>query len=115
MLLERLKKLSVSGPTLERPYPSKRFYINTYWSKDGTVSVILQVYVSEEEIKSEAQKKAGIKWEFDNSLEVMGLRPISFISRSTVLPLGKSRHVFVGESTSVRWVIGKFNKYLWGS
>ena len=59
-------------------------------------AVLLQVDVSSEARKSEAQEKYGGKFEFDNSLEVMGLRPISFISRSTVFPLEKSRHIFAG-------------------
>ena len=45
----------------------------------------------------------------------MRLRPISFILRSTVTPLENSRHRFVGETTELRWSIGKFRKYLWGS
>ena len=30
-------------------------------------------------------------------------------------PLEKSRHSFVGEADTVRWAIGKFRNYLWGS
>ena len=26
-----------------------------------------------------------------------------------------SRHIFIGEADAVRWDIGKFRKYLWGS
>ena len=77
----------LSGPTLSIPYPSRNFYIKTYWSKDGIVAVLLQSDVSDEARKKEAQEKAGGNCEFDKSLEVMRLRPISFISRSTVLPL----------------------------
>ena len=51
------------------------------------VSVLLQADVLEEAIKSEAQEKASVKCEFDKYLEGMRLRPISFISISTVLPL----------------------------
>ena len=40
---------------------------------------------------------------------------IFFISRSTASPLGKSRHIFVGEASTVRWSIGKFRKYFSGS
>ena len=59
-------------------------------------------------IKSEAQEKAGGNRKFDKFLEVMCLRPISFILRSTVSPLEKSIHIFVVESSAVRWPIGKF-------
>ena len=45
----------------------------------------------------------------------MYLRPISFISRSTVCPLENSKNIFVGESATVRWAIGRFINYLWGS
>ena len=45
----------------------------------------------------------------------MRIPPISFISRSTVSPLEKSRHSFLGESYAVRRAIGKFRKKLWGS
>ena len=45
----------------------------------------------------------------------MRLQPIYFISISTVSPLENSRHNFVGESAAVRWYIGNFIKYLWGS
>ena len=78
-------------------------------------AVLLQEYVSEEARKSYSQEKDGGKCEFDKSLEGMRLRPIYFISRSTVLPLENSRHRFLGESAIVRWAIGKFRKYLWGS
>ena len=78
-------------------------------------AVLLQADVSEEARKSEAQEKDGVKCEFDKYLEGMRLRPIYFILRSTVLPLEKSRHNFVGEAYSVRWYIGNFRNYLWGS
>ena len=46
----------------------------------------------------------------------MYLRPISFISISTVSLLENLRHIFVGELATVSWSIGKisFRKYLWG-
>ena len=47
-LLEWLKKDILSGPTLERLYPSRRFYINIEWSNDGIGAVILQAHVSAE-------------------------------------------------------------------
>ena len=78
-------------------------------------AVLLQADVSEESRKSEAQEKAGRKCEFENYLEGIHLQPISFISISTVSTLKKSRHSFVGEESTVRWDIGKFRKYLWGS
>ena len=113
--LEKLNKDILSGPTLVRPYPSRMFYIKTYWSKDVMVAVLLKADVSEEARNPEEQEKSGGKCEFENSLEGMRLRPIYFISRSTVLPLEKSRHSFVGEVAAVRWAIGKFRKYLWQS
>ena len=42
MLLERLNKQIVSGSTLSRPYPYRRFCIKTDWSKEGMGAVILQ-------------------------------------------------------------------------
>ena len=84
-------------------------------------AVLLQAYVLEEarksEVsrKSEVQEKNGGKCEFYNSLELMRLRLIPFISGSTVLLLENSRHGFVVEAYTVRWSIGKFIKYLWGS
>ena len=66
------------------------------------VTVIQQADVLEEVINSEAQEKYGGNCEFDNSLEGMRLRPISFISRSTLFPLENSRHVFLEEAATVR-------------
>ena len=83
--MERLKKDILSGPTLARSDTSRRFYIKTDWTKDVMGAVLLQSDVSEEAIKPEAQEKAGRKCEFDKYLE--DLRPIYFISRSTVSPL----------------------------
>ena len=45
-ILERLKKDILSGPTLARPYPSRRFYINIDWSNDVMGAVLLQSDVS---------------------------------------------------------------------
>ena len=44
-LLERFKKDTLSGPTLEKPDLSRSFYINTYWVKDGMGAVLLQADV----------------------------------------------------------------------
>ena len=54
-MLERLKKEILSGLALSKPDPSKRFYINKYWSKDGILELLLQVDVPEDSINSEAQ------------------------------------------------------------
>ena len=67
-----------------------------------------------EAIKSGAQEKYGGKCEFDNSLEGMSLRPISFIPISKVTPLENSIHGYVVEATVLRQSMGKFRKYLWG-
>ena len=91
------------------------FYIKTGWSKYGIGVMILQADVSEEAINLEAQEKYGRKCEFDKSLELMRLRPISFILRSTVSPLENSKHIFLVEAAAVRWDIGNFRKYFWGS
>ena len=115
MLFDLLKEKILLGPTLSIPDPCRSFYIKIKWSKDVTEEVIIQADVSEEAINSESQNNYGWKCEFNISLEGMRLRPISFISRSTVLPLEKSRHSFVGEAAAVRWAIGKSRKYLWGS
>ena len=75
--------------------------------------MILQADESAEARKSEVQEKDGGKCEFDKSLEGMRLRPIYFISISTVPPLERSIHSFVGESAAVMWAIGKFRNDLW--
>ena len=77
--------------------------------------MLLQEDVSEESRESELQEKDGGKCEFYKPLEVMRLRRISFVSRSTVSPLENSIHRFVGEASTVSWSKGKFRKYLWGS
>ena len=77
--------------------------------------MLLQAYVSEESGNSEAQEKDGVKCEFDNYLEGMRLRTISFITISTLSPLEKSRHRFIGEAEAVSRAIVKLRKYLWGS
>ena len=59
MLLERLNKDILLGPTLAKPDPSRRFYINTDWYKYGMGAVLLQTDVSEEARKSKAQEKDG--------------------------------------------------------
>ena len=77
-------------------------------------AVLLQEDVSAEERKLEAQEKDGGKCEFDKSLEGMRLKK-SFVPRSIVSPLENSRCSFVLEADIVRWAIGKFRNYLWGS
>ena len=77
--------------------------------------MILQEDVPEEAKKQEAQEKQCGKCEFGKSLEGMRLQPIYLISRSTVSPLEKSKHIFLGEASAVSWAIGKFRKYLLGS
>ena len=76
-------------------------------------AVLLQIYGSVETRNEEAQEKSGKNCEFENFLEVMRLRPIYFISRSTVSPLENSSYIFVGESSTVNWAIEKFRTYLW--
>jgi hypothetical protein len=41
-LFKELIKEVVHGPTLQRPDPSRRFYVKTDWSKDGIGAVLLQ-------------------------------------------------------------------------
>ena len=77
--------------------------------------MLFQSYVSDEVKKQRHKKRRFGKCEFDKYLEGMRLRPIYFISRSTVFPLENSRHIFLGEAYVVRWAIGKFRNYLWGS
>ena len=77
--------------------------------------VLLQEDDSEYARESEAQYKDSGNCEFDKSLDGMRLRPISFISISTVSPQEKSRHIFSGETAALRWAIGKFMNYLWGA
>ena len=65
MLLERLKRDILSGPTLARPDPSRKLYIKTDWSKGAMGMVLLQADVSEEARKLEAQEKYSGNFEFD--------------------------------------------------
>ena len=51
-LLEQINKDIISVPTLTIPYTYRRFYIKTYWSKDGMGVVLLQIDDSVEAIKS---------------------------------------------------------------
>ena len=71
--MELLKENIESGPILEIPDPSQRFYIKDVWYKDGVGEVILQLEYLVEAIKAEAQEKDGDKQEFDKSLEIMCL------------------------------------------
>ena len=111
-LMERLNEDIMEGPMLAIRDPYRIFYINTDWSKDGMGVVLIKSDDSVEAINSEAQEKVGENCEFDKSLEVIHLRPISFVSVSTVSPLEKSRYIFLGESSAVMCAIGKFRKYL---
>ena len=77
--------------------------------------MLLQSDDSAAERNSEAKEKEIGNCEFDKSLEGMGLQPISFILRSSLSPLEKSSHIFVVEASTVRWFMGNFRKYLWGS
>ena len=65
-------------------------------------AVLIQADDSEKSSNSDAQEKDGGKCEFDKFLEGMCLRPIYFISISTVLPLENSRYRFLGEASTVR-------------
>ena len=60
--------------------------------------LFLQSDDSAESIKSDAQEKDGGKCEFDKYLEGLRLWPTSFIYRSMVAPLEKSRHSFAREA-----------------
>ena len=68
-----VKEIYLSGTTLPRPYPSRRFYIKIDWSKDKILAVLLKSDDSEEARKSEAQENYGRKCEFDKSLEEIRL------------------------------------------
>ena len=113
MLLEILKEDIVVGPTLAIPDSSRRFCINTDWSKYGIRAVLMQSDDSVEAINEKAPETFGVKFEFDKYLEVMFLQPVSFISKSTVSTLKNSRHSFLEDSTAVRWYIINFRQYLW--
>ena len=84
------------GPTLAIPDSSRRFCINTDWSKYGIRAVLMQSDDSVEAINEKAPETFGVKFEFDKYLEVMFLQPVSFISISTVSQLEKSKHIFLG-------------------
>ena len=57
MLFDILKEKILLGPTLSIPDPSQRFYINTDWSKYGTLAVLIQAEDLVGERKVEAQYK----------------------------------------------------------
>ena len=95
-MLYQLKTNIVSVNTIERLYPFQWFYINTEWQNSVMVVVLLQEDESVEAINSDEQEKDGGKCKFDNSLEGIRLRPISFISRLNVSPLEKSRILWEG-------------------
>ena len=76
--------------------------------------VLLKSDGSLEATKVEAQEKVGENGEFDKYPERIRLQPISFISRSKVSPLEKSRYSFLREAATVRWDTGEFRQYLWG-
>ena len=78
-------------------------------------AVLPQEDVSAEATNVEAQENNGRKCEFEQFLEGIRIRPISFMSTSIVFSLEKSIHNFLVESTTVRLVIGKCRKYFWGS
>ena len=59
----------MEGPNLEILDTYQIFHINTFRSNDGMVEVILQAYYLVGAKKSEAQEQAGLKSEFDKSLE----------------------------------------------
>ena len=100
---------------MEITYPYWIFYINTDWGKDLMGTEILQKYGSLEARNTEAQEKASGKCEFNKSLEGMRLWPIFLILISTVSPLENSRQNVLGEAAAVRWAMGKFRNYLWGT
>ena len=68
-----VKEIYLSGTTLPRPYPSRRFYIKIDWSKDKILAVLLKSDESEESRKSETQENYGGKCKFYESLEGMNL------------------------------------------
>ena len=78
-------------------------------------AVFLKADDSLEATKAEAQEKFDENCKFDKFPEGIRLRPIYFISRSTVSPLEKSGYSFVGESVAVMWDKGKSRQYLWGA
>ena len=100
-LKDTYTKYILPGPTLAIPDPPQKFYINTDWFKYGMGEVLLQADYSVEAGNQESQEKDGGKCEFYMSLKGMRLQPTSFISRSTVSTLEKSRHTFLGEADAV--------------
>ena len=55
MLMERLNKDIMAGPTLTRKDLSRIFYIKTDWSKDGMGVILLQADDSVDARKTEAK------------------------------------------------------------
>ena len=64
MVTGTVKEIYLSGPTLARLYPSRKFYTKKYWSKHGMRAVLLQADDSVELRKSKEQEKDGGKGEF---------------------------------------------------
>ena len=112
--LEELKAEILTGSTLARPDPTRRFCLKTDWSKSKMGAVLLQADPADEQAtNAEARELAGGKCEFDKTKSGLRLRPIAFLDRTNT-PGEHSYHSFTGEAAAGRWAIGKFKKYLYG-
>ena len=114
-ILQELKGEVLSEPCLQRPNPTKRYYIKTDWCKDGMAGVLLQRDDSPESEAAEEQEKKGGKCEFELTLTgPLRLHPIKFISRRTTAN-EHSWHSYIGEAAAATYMIEKFKHYVWGT
>ena len=113
-LLDRLKRLIVGGPLLQRPDFDRRLYLKTDWSKDGVGVALLQAEDTPEARAAEEREDGGGPCEFDRSVSGLRLRPIAFFSRKTTSKSEQSLHSFVGEAAAVLFGVRKCRKWLVG-
>jgi hypothetical protein len=113
-LLDRLKRLIVGGPVLQRPDFDRRLYLKTDWSKDGVGVALLQAEDTPEARAAEDREADGGPCEFERSVSGLRLRPIAFFSRKTTSKSEQSLHCFVGEAAAVLFGVRKCRKWLVG-
>jgi RNase H-like domain found in reverse transcriptase/Integrase zinc binding domain/Reverse transcriptase (RNA-dependent DNA polymerase) len=112
-LFRELIEEVIRGPTLQRPDPSRRYYVKTDWCKDGIGAVLLQPDTSATSQIAEDVECQGGQCNFDLTRSGLRLRPISFLSRKTTTP-EQSYHSYVGEASAGRWAFSKWRKHLFG-
>ena len=104
-LPEMIKEDILTVPTLSISDPYQIFYIKKEWYNDVMGAVIIQEEDSAEEMTEEPKKRTTENENLKSPWKDCAYYQCCFISRSTVSPLEKSRHIFVGEVATARWSI----------